>query len=75
MVDILNLRTNPHGTSSPVREQEEEAEGGVTSPPTLTFKESIIQGLKSTTVQVPGNSDEDLKWSYTKTIPTSMSSL
>lgn len=75
MVDILNLRTSPQGATSPVREQAEaaEAEAAVTSPPTSTLKDSIIQGLKSTTVQVPGDSEEDLRWSYTKTIPTSTS--
>lgn len=75
MVDILNLRTNPESatsSASPTRELEDSKEHAqVTSPPALSFKESIVQGLRSTTVQVAGGAEDDDGWSYTKTIPTS----
>jgi hypothetical protein len=76
MVDILNLRTAPDGSSSPAlhdeqQDQEQEQEQVTTSPPPTSLKESIIQGLKGTAVQVPGDTAEDRKWQYTKTIPTS----
>jgi hypothetical protein len=78
MVDILNLRTAPDGTSSPSSErsadvdhQEEQGTnpGDSNSPPSL--KDSIIAGLKSSQVQIPGDNVEDEEWKYTKTIPTS----
>lgn len=70
MVSILNLRTAPDGGASR-SESPSSAQDDVTSPPPLSLKESIIQGLKGSKVQVPGSTKQDEVWKYTKTIPTS----
>jgi hypothetical protein len=71
MVDILNLRPSPDGpTSSPIpKGSRNNEEAQVTSPPS-SLKESIVQGLKGTVAQVPGQAQDDKAWQYTKTIPT-----